>query len=147
MIYRALNRVKRNILNRRVSKQQVGCSEDLSEEASELGYLLESFARTRKLLGRWNEELRRVNIGFSVVVLGDYTVSWAQEFVDGLRADFEPLGASVVAIRTAEEDLVKYQSFDGVTIGHYNRAGHAWVADRLVDWMQERLGQTTEVKR
>ena len=138
-VYRSLYRLRRMRAHAEKERKQVGTLEvgGPQSEAS-VDYLSESIAGTLKLLLTWAEETKQEGVGFSVVLLGNPEGEQLSSFVESLRSGLgEGASKRVLSVRVVEEDLVKFQSFDGVTIGHYNRAGHAWVANQIAGWLQE----------
>ncbi len=141
LLYRKLYRWRRTRLQQRAAAAPVAHRDAAGETEAPVvqdpgGDRMDaSIAGTTQLILNWDEQLADEGKDFSVVVLGQTSGDLKmRRFVAELFTALRARGRACLHLETPTEDLVRYQSFDGQTIGHYNSAGHGWVAERLTQW-------------
>lgn len=128
--------------------------EDASRDDAERGGLLgrpaawkEAVDGTLRLIERWNRELVRRGIAFSVVVIpephGHADVrrggKFKAEFAERLKALAAGAGFPVLELSFGTRGPLEVYSFDGRTLGHFNHLGHRLSGRQVSAWLGSRL--------
>lgn len=102
-----------------------------------------SIDQTLGLMARWHHELRRDNLGFSVLVIPDgahaqgkgYGNEYKDLFMKRLRQYCREENIPFLPLEFEGQDPFSVYSFDGKTLGHFNRLGHRLAAEKIYQWI------------